>query len=88
MYPTLNVRGDWLLISRRYDHGKDIKVGDIVRFSHPSFLGVNGAKRVIGMPGDFVCKDPAFSTSVGEDDEMIQVWLFCLYACYACLSIE
>ncbi|KAH8705400.1 putative mitochondrial inner membrane protease subunit 1 [Talaromyces proteolyticus] len=73
MYPTLNVRGDWLLTSRRYEHGKDIRVGDVVRYHHPSFLGVNGAKRVLGLPGDFVCKDPAFSTDVGAENEMIQV---------------
>lgn len=78
MYPTFNVRGDYLLISRRHDQGKDIKVGDVVRFSHPSFLGVHGAKRVLGLPGDFVCKDPAFSTNVGEEDEMIQVGLHSL----------
>lgn len=75
MIPTFSVRGDWLLISRRHDHGKNIKVGDVVRFSHPSFLGVNGAKRVIGMPGDFVCKDPVYSTDVGANNEMIQVCL-------------
>jgi inner membrane protease subunit 1 len=73
MYPTFSTRGDWLLISRLHDHGKDIQVGDVVRFYHPTFLGVNGAKRVLGMPGDFVCKDPPFSTEVGEEGEMIQV---------------
>lgn len=76
MIPTFSVRGDWLLISRRHDHGKNIKVGDVVRFAHPSFLGVNGAKRVIGMPGDFVCKDPVYSTDVGANNEMIQVCSF------------
>lgn len=78
MIPTFSVRGDWLLISRRHDYGKNIKVGDVVRFSHPSFLGVNGAKRVIGMPGDFVCKDPVYSTDVGASNEMIQV---CVFVC-------
>jgi inner membrane protease subunit 1 len=73
MYPTFSVRGDYLLISRRHDHGRDIKVGDVVRFHHPSFLGVNGAKRVLGMPGDFVCRDAQFSTDVGGEREMIQV---------------
>lgn len=73
MYPTFNARGDYLLISRLHKHGKGIEVGDVVRFYHPTFLGVNGAKRVLGMPGDFVCKDPAFSTEVGTENEMIQV---------------
>ncbi|KAL1976022.1 hypothetical protein VTN31DRAFT_4414 [Thermomyces dupontii] len=75
MYPTFSVRGDWLLISRLHDHGRGIRVGDVVRFRHPVFPGVNGAKRVIGMPGDYVCKDEAFSEEVGGgvEGEMIQV---------------
>ncbi|KAJ5939062.1 Peptidase S26A signal peptidase I [Penicillium verhagenii] len=73
MYPTFNTRGDWLLISRMHRNGKGIEVGDVVRFNHPSFLGVHAAKRVIGMPGDFVCRDLPFSTGAGEQPDMIQV---------------
>jgi inner membrane protease subunit 1 len=73
MYPTFDVRGDWLLISRVHRNGKGIEVGDIVRFGHPNFQGVNVAKRVVGMPGDFVCQDQALSTEVGKDHSMIQV---------------
>jgi inner membrane protease subunit 1 len=73
MYPTFSPRGDYLLISRVHKHGKGIEVGDVVRFYHPTFLGVNGAKRVIGMPGDFVCRDLPFNTEVGKGQEMIQV---------------
>lgn len=85
MYPTFSIRGDYMLIARwcRYGHG--IEVGDVVRFYHPSFGGVHGAKRVLGLPGDFVCRDRALSKDVGgepgseyEGDrgrEMIQVCL-------------
>lgn len=73
MYPTFSPRGDYLMISRFHKHGRGIEVGDVVRFYHPSFLGVNGAKRVLGLPGDFVCKDEAFGTDVGRAGEMIQV---------------
>ncbi|KAJ5098592.1 hypothetical protein N7532_005593 [Penicillium argentinense] len=73
MYPTFNPRGDWLLISRLHSNGKGIQVGDVVRFNHPTFLGVHGAKRVIGMPGDFVCRDQPYSTEVGKQPDMIQV---------------
>ena len=76
MYPTFSPRGDYLLISRLHKYGRGIEVGDVVRFYHPSFLGVNGAKRVLGLPGDFVCKDSAFSTEAGEEGEMIQVSFF------------
>ncbi|PWY94286.1 LexA/Signal peptidase [Aspergillus sclerotioniger CBS 115572] len=73
MYPTFSPRGDYLMISRVHKHGRGIQVGDVVRFYHPSFLGVNAAKRVIGLPGDFVCRDLAFSRDVGREGEMIQV---------------
>lgn len=73
MYPTFNPRGDWLLISRMHRNGKGIEVGDVVRFNHPTFLGVHGAKRVLGMPGDFVCRDQPYSTKAGEQPDMIQV---------------
>ena len=73
MYPTVNSRGEYLLISRRYSHGNDIEVGDLVRFYHPSFAGMQAAKRVLGLPGDFVCKDMPYDTNPGETREMIQV---------------
>lgn len=73
MYPTFNPRGDWLLISRIHNHGKGIQIGDVVRFNHPTFLGTHGAKRVVGMPGDFVCHDEALSTEVGKHQRIIQV---------------
>ncbi|KAL5343130.1 peptidase S24/S26A/S26B/S26C [Aspergillus crustosus] len=73
MYPTFSPRGDYLLVSRRHKHGRGVEVGDVVRFYHPSFLGVHGAKRVIGLPGDFVCRDEVLSTEVGGLGEMIRV---------------
>lgn len=73
MYPTFDVRGDWLMISRLHRNGKGIEVGDVVRYGHPNFQGVHVAKRVVGMPGDFVCQDKPLSTSIGKDGNMIQV---------------
>lgn len=73
MLPTVNVRGDFLLISRMHRNGKGIQVGDVVRFNHPTFLGLHGAKRVLGMPGDFVCRDQPCSTGAGEQPDMMQV---------------
>ncbi|CAG7919433.1 unnamed protein product [Penicillium olsonii] len=73
MYPTFDVRGDWLLISRLHRNGKGIEVGDVVRFGHPNFQGVHAAKRVVGMPGDFVCQDQPLSPEVGKDHNMIQI---------------
>ncbi|KAF7718466.1 Mitochondrial inner membrane protease subunit 1 [Penicillium ucsense] len=73
MYPTFNTRGDWLMISRRHAYGKDIQVGDIVRYHHPLILGAQVAKRVVGMPGDFVCLDPPYSFGAGTRPDMIRV---------------
>ncbi|OKP10732.1 Mitochondrial inner membrane protease subunit 1 [Penicillium subrubescens] len=73
MYPTFNPRGDWLLIARRHANGKGIQVGDVVRFNHPNMLGAHAAKRVLGLPGDFVCRDPPYSTGAGTQPDMIQV---------------
>lgn len=84
MYPTFNPRGDYMLISRRYRYGRGVKVGDVVRFYHPSFVGVHGAKRVLGLPGDFVCRDPALGKGVGGargpggEGEMVQVFTYFL----------
>lgn len=94
MYPTFSVRGDYMLISRWYRHGRGVEVGDVVRFWHPSFGGVHGAKRVLGLEGDFVCRDRGLSKGVGGEGpdaieeggrregerEMIQVCLFFLYS--------
>lgn len=73
MYPTFSPHGDWVVISRRYANGKNIQVGDVVRYHHPNILGGHAAKRVLGMPGDFVCVDPPYSTGAGTQPDMIQV---------------
>ncbi|KAK4690815.1 hypothetical protein P7C71_g6058, partial [Lecanoromycetidae sp. Uapishka_2] len=55
MVPTMSVRDDWYYISKSYRRGRDIKVGDVINFKHPMAEGVEAIKRVLGMPGDFVC---------------------------------
>ncbi|KAI5854549.1 mitochondrial inner membrane protease subunit 1 [Tricharina praecox] len=69
MLPTINVSGDWVLISKFHTRGREVRVGDVVSFKHPHDGGdVRVVKRVIGLPGDFVVKDP----SDGSGD-MLQV---------------
>ncbi|QSS65460.1 mitochondrial inner membrane protease subunit 1 [Histoplasma capsulatum] len=76
MYPSINFRGEWLLVSKLHKHGKGVEVGDLVMFKNPLFRGRTATKRVLGMPGDFVLKN---APSVGddatgdEDAEMIRV---------------
>ncbi|MCJ1309715.1 hypothetical protein MMC25_003375 [Agyrium rufum] len=54
MLPTINVRKDYVLISRLHRRGRGIEVGDVVGALHPTFPGVEISKRVLGMPGDFI----------------------------------
>ncbi|EEH50794.1 signal peptidase I [Paracoccidioides brasiliensis Pb18] len=76
MYPSINYRGQWLLISKFHKHGKGLEVGDLVVFKSPLFRGRTSTKRVLGMPGDFVLKDAPSPGDDGkgcEDAEMIRV---------------
>lgn len=57
MLPTINPIGDSVIISKLYRRGQNVKVGDIVSFAHPVDQGVHSIKRVIGMEGDWVCRD-------------------------------
>lgn len=55
MVPTMSVRGDWYYISNFNRRGRDVKVGDVISYKHPLVEGAEAIKRVLGMPGDFVC---------------------------------
>lgn len=71
MLPTMSVTGDWVFISKLHVYGRGVKPGDLVSYTHPiDGPGVHVIKRIIGMPGDFVVKDP----TDGSDD-MLQVRL-------------
>lgn len=55
MLPTLSVNGDAVLLSRYHRRGRGVKVGDLVAYTHPLEPEAGVLKRVVGMPGDFVC---------------------------------
>ena len=69
MLPTLNVQGDYVWISSLHQHGKGVKIGDLVRVMHPQRPNEGIIKRLIGMPGDFVLRNTPSSGS----DAMVQV---------------
>lgn len=69
MMPTINSYGDGVLISKLYRRGKGVEVGDVVSFGSPVEPGTQAIKRVIGMEGDWVCRD---TPGVGKGT-MIQV---------------
>lgn len=71
MLPTLDVRDDWVLISKLHARGRGVKVGDVVSFWHPWDPNRGASKRVVGLPGDFVLRDSPDS----ESSTMIQVRL-------------
>jgi inner membrane protease subunit 1 len=73
MFPTLHFNGDAILVSKLYKYGNGIEVGDVVTIRHPGFLSFGAGKRVIGMAGDYVCKDEPLDTEVGREGRMIQV---------------
>ncbi|TGZ82955.1 LexA/Signal peptidase, partial [Ascodesmis nigricans] len=69
MLPTFNTTDDWILVSRLHTLGRGCKVGDVISYTHPvDGPGVFVTKRIIGMEGDFVVKDPMDGTG-----EMLQV---------------
>ena len=65
MFPTLPDKDSICIYSRLHQHGRNVKVGDIVLAYSPYFLRQKIAKRVIGMPGDYVVRDPPLSPTVG-----------------------
>lgn len=69
MMPTFEVIGDYVISSKHYRRGRDIKVGDMVTFRSVTEPGERVIKRVIGLEGDYVLRDTPGSGS----DKMIQV---------------
>ena len=70
MLPTIELRDDWVFISKLHRRGRGVEVGDVISMMHPFLTGQGTIKRVIGMPGDFVLRD---TPDIDGDDAMIQV---------------
>ncbi|KAF7507817.1 hypothetical protein GJ744_010118 [Endocarpon pusillum] len=66
MYPTLGTTTKHNIISKQHRLGRDVRVGDLITFKHPNFAHLRLGKRVIGLPGDFVVRDPHMSATVGR----------------------
>jgi len=69
MLPTLEIVGDWTLISRKYRRGRGIQVGDVVSFDSVGEPGEGMVKRVLGLEGDYVMR---YSPESGSN-KMVQV---------------
>lgn len=69
MLPTMSATGNSIIVSKLFRRGKGVQIGDVVSFDHPVDQGVQSVKRVVGLEGDWVCRD---TPGVGEG-MMIQV---------------
>lgn len=65
MYPTIASGLSYTIYSRRHKRGRNIQIGDVILFENPIFLRGKACKRVIGMPGDYVVRDPSQRPTVG-----------------------
>lgn len=72
MLPTLDIMGEWVVVSSRHRHGRGVQVGDLVTYDIPVSGEWCGLKRVVGLPGDYVALQ-APGTARGVRDDMIQV---------------
>lgn len=73
MYPTLPNNPHRGLILRHYRLGRGVQVGDVIIYNSPINPYISAGKRVIGMPGDYVCADGKYSTGVGQEGTMVRV---------------
>lgn len=64
MYPTLSAETKYNIVNRRHRLGRGLRVGDLIIIKHPN-LRAHAGKRVIGLQGDFVIRDPHSSPTVG-----------------------
>lgn len=65
MHPSIPSGESWALVNPRYHYGRNCKVGDIIQFKHPYFPTGSAAKRILGMPGDYVVFDAHEAVGVG-----------------------
>ncbi|KAI9330286.1 mitochondrial inner membrane protease subunit 1 [Obelidium mucronatum] len=62
MLPTLNAAGDWVLVAAVAPARKQsLRVGDVVAARSPLHANRAVCKRVLGVPGDVVLRDPSVS---------------------------
>lgn len=71
MMPTLSVRGDSVLVAKRYRRGRGVRVGDVVQIKHPvpEYRGHGAVKRIVGMEGDFVLRGIPPGAGAEEEEE-------------------
>ncbi|KAL6944552.1 hypothetical protein ACO0RG_001289 [Hanseniaspora osmophila] len=69
MLPTLNSTNDYVHVSKKYNNGKNIVMGDCVVAMKPSDPHQRVCKRVSGMPGDIILIDPSIGSKLNYVSE-------------------
>ncbi|CAJ0755645.1 5880_t:CDS:2, partial [Entrophospora sp. SA101] len=75
MLPTFNVDGDILAIEHLSSKFKHLKVGDVVICISPTNPYNLICKRIIGMPGDFICVDPTLKDRTYINVPKGHIWI-------------
>jgi len=65
MFPTVPTEDSYTIYSRRHRRGKNVRIGDLITFDSPIFKRQAACKRIIGMPGDYVLRDPPQAPTAG-----------------------
>lgn len=65
MLPTIPAQSALAVTSHRYRHGRGLKLGDVVKAKNPVDARSRVGKRVVGLPGDYVLKDPDLAVTPG-----------------------
>lgn len=76
MYPTLPNTPHRTLILRLpplSSPSSHLRRNDLILYRSPILTYVYGGKRLIGLPGDYVCADEAYSTDIGGKGRMVRV---------------
>lgn len=72
MQPTMAPDGEAIFIDKTSRRGRNVKVGDIVAFTHP-VMETHAVKRIVALPGDFVLAGTPEAQGGSLEGMMIQV---------------
>lgn len=65
MYPTMPSHEHYVFLDATKRRGKNVELGDCVQVLNPIFKEELAGKRILGMPGDYIVRDPYLAPSVG-----------------------
>ncbi|KAI8070423.1 mitochondrial inner membrane peptidase complex catalytic subunit [Gongronella butleri] len=75
MLPSFNMSGDIVLVDHISPRFKPLAPGDVIVCWSPAIPGRAVLKRIIGMPGDHICKDPTIDEPKYIDVPKGHVWV-------------